>query len=77
MFNYRLVELKGRAAGDATYATEIHPDDVVVAGDGREFRVVAIARIPNDDASSGVLIVRLSVDYADRAGLRFSSHDRK
>lgn len=77
MFNYRLVELKGRAVGDATYATEIHPDDVVLAGDGREFRVVAIARIPNEGASSGVLIVRRPVDDADRVGFRSSSRDRK
>jgi hypothetical protein len=77
MFSYRLVELKGRAVGDATYATEIHPDDVVLADDGREFRVVAIAQIPSDAAPSAVLIVSRPAGDAGRAGVRFSSSNRK
>ena len=40
MFRYRLHSPDGEDLGEATYAQMIHPDEEIIAGNNRRFRVV-------------------------------------
>jgi hypothetical protein len=50
MFTYRPHLEDGSDAGETTYPVMVHPDDEIVVGNGRRFRVLDLIPVENEDS---------------------------
>jgi hypothetical protein len=48
MYHYRLFEVDGADAGEATYSVMIGPGEEILTGDGRKLRVVDLVPVEDD-----------------------------
>ena len=51
MFRYRLHSRDGDDLGEATYAVIIQPDEEILVGNGRRFRVLDVVPLDEEDES--------------------------